>query len=365
MLKISNKDNSTTKNKINGKILKDFIGINNKEEKLFHFFNKKRIYIEIFNIEVNCSNEYYELLSKYNIIPYKRLNKNIEYIVFKNGHLKTKKYAFINNIPMVNEFWIYDKINNDIYKDDKEYIIQTNFTEIILSEKINNDNKIKKSSNKKSEIKNYDVEIEEQYDSEYSKYIDETRINKNNNNINSYFKIGREKRIYNACNPNLKKESNINIINQNKKLNNDIKALCDKKNGKKKAKSKPNGLRNQTLIELQDNNIKLKNIDKSLFNSNYKKQNIESNNSSNNIIYIISYQLPDEEIKVLETLKLFRYKGNLEILNDNNLKIYDEIEYIIVDYNNLKNNLEFFKFVLDKKFIIEFITFLLEFINIL
>ena len=60
------------------------------------------------------------------------------------------------------------------------------------------------------------------------------KINKNNNNINSYFKIGREKRIYNACNSNLKKESNINIINQNKKLNNNFKALYEKKNKKKK-----------------------------------------------------------------------------------------------------------------------------------
>lgn len=377
--KDKNKDKNTKKSKINTNILKDFIGTNNNEEKLFHFFNKKRIYIEIFNVDVNCSNDYYEILSKYNIIAYKKLNKNIEYIVFKNGHLKTKKYAFINNIILVNEFWIYDKINNIIFKDDKEYIIKTNSTEIILSEKINNDNKNKKSTNKMNDIKNYEIEIEDQFDTEYSQYINEIKNNKinddnldikkenqiKNNNINKFCKIEREKRIYKEFNLNEKKELNINVINGNKKLNNDIKSLCEKRKGKKKSYSKPNVLSNQTIIELKDNSIKLKYINKSFIENNNKNQIMETNIVNNTKINIISYQLKDEEIKALETLKCFKYKGNLEDLNNNNLKIYCEIEYIIIDYNKMKSNLDLYKFFLEKKIVLDFTCFLLEFINLL
>ena len=105
------------------------------EKQLLYFFKDKKIYIEIFNGNINSSPTFYNILLKYKIIQCKKLSKKIDYIVFKDGHLKTKKYAVLNGIKMVNPLWIDDKVNNHIFKDDKEYEIKTNFGDIVLREK--------------------------------------------------------------------------------------------------------------------------------------------------------------------------------------------------------------------------------------
>jgi len=111
-------------------------------------------------------------------------------------------------------------------------------------------------------INNYHIELEDQFDTKYSKYIDEIRNNKNinesginikeikkeKNNINKEFEIKREKSIENKNNRLkskyiiLNKDKNINVINQNKKLNNEIKSFTE--NNKNKKILKPNILTN-------------------------------------------------------------------------------------------------------------------------
>ena len=148
------------------------------EKQLLYFFKDKKIYIEIFNGNLNASPTFYTLLLKYKIIQCKKLSKKIDYIVFKDGHLKTKKYAALNNIKMVNPLWIDDKINNHIFKDDKEYEIKTNFGDIVLREKYEKN----KENNKDEEdflTKNYDLELEAEYDTEYANMIDKLRENNN------------------------------------------------------------------------------------------------------------------------------------------------------------------------------------------
>ena len=80
------------------------------------------------------------------IIQCKKLSKKIDYIVFKDGHLKTKKYAVVNNIKMVNPLWIDDKVNNHIFKEDIEYEIKTNFGDIVIREKYEKNTNIEKTN---------------------------------------------------------------------------------------------------------------------------------------------------------------------------------------------------------------------------
>ena len=56
------------------------VELNDPHKKLLGFFKGKKIYIEIFNQNISVSNTFYEKLAKYDIIPCKRLSKNIDYI---------------------------------------------------------------------------------------------------------------------------------------------------------------------------------------------------------------------------------------------------------------------------------------------
>ena len=159
------------------------------KDKLMNYFRGKKIYIEIYNGKENASNTFLEILLEYKIIQCKRLTKNIDYIIFKEGHLKTKKYALMNNIKMVNPLWVDDKIRN-IFKDDKEYFVENNMGDILLHEKLGKNETMEK---------NYENELEAEFDVEYANMIDKQRENDNKikedkkEDINQN-KIGREKR---------------------------------------------------------------------------------------------------------------------------------------------------------------------------
>ena len=142
------------------------------EKQLLYYFKDKKIYIEIYNGNINSSQIFYSLLLKYKIIQCKKLSKKIDYIVYKDGHLKTRKYALLNNIKMVDPLWIDDKINKHIFKEDKEYEIKENFGDIILKEN-NDENNVK--DNEDILNKNFELELEAEYDTEYAKIIDKQR----------------------------------------------------------------------------------------------------------------------------------------------------------------------------------------------
>ena len=158
------------------------LGSKEKKDKLLIYFQGKKIYIEIYNGNENASGVFCELLLKYKIIQCKRLSKNIDYIIFKEGHLKTKRYAVMNNIKMVNPLWVDDKINRNIFKDDKEYLVKTNISDILFEEKFGKDDKGKV----------FDHEIEAEFDENYANMIDQERERELKEKENS--KIKREKR---------------------------------------------------------------------------------------------------------------------------------------------------------------------------
>ena len=63
------------------------------------------VYVEIFNNGIDESSVFDDLLRKEGAILTKKLSKGVNYIVYKEGRLKTVKYAMENNIPVVNPLW--------------------------------------------------------------------------------------------------------------------------------------------------------------------------------------------------------------------------------------------------------------------
>ena len=196
---------------------------NEKKIKLLKFFEGKKIYIEIFNENENISTIFLEILLEYKIIQCKRLCKNIDYLIFKEGHLKTKKYAIINNIKIVNPLWVDDKINKNIFKNDKEYFVETNMGDILVQENL--------EKNNISWDKDYENEIEAEYDIEYVNYIDRQRESQNksrkeNNNSKSksnQIKIRREKRKSKAT----KNKTKLTFVSENEQPNNNNMLIDD------------------------------------------------------------------------------------------------------------------------------------------
>ena len=380
---------------------------NDPDKQLLYYFKDKKIYIEIFNGNINSSSIFYNILLKYKIIQCKKLSKKIDYIVFKDGHLKTKKYAVLNGIKMVNPLWIDDKVNNHIFKDDKEYEIKTNFGDIVLREKYekNKLNEEKEDNNKNQPLlqdKNFELELEAEYDTEYANLIDKMRENNSqkkeislgsinitnkegeeenfkdeflNLNIDSNKDIKREKRKSNNSN-NKRKTIIVNDENQNnimKESNNNTK-INNKKGGKKNKKklSENNSQKNnkQKKIEITENNYILE------FSQNSSKvlslsKNHEAKEEKNNIkkelekINIITYKLSANEIQCLQSLNNFEYKGNLanNEENEKNKNLYDSANIIILEKDKFLYDWKLYDFLLDKKIIIDFTLFLFEFIG--
>ena len=383
---------------------------NEPDKQLLYYFKDKKIYIEIFNGNINSSPIFYNILLKYKIIQCKKLSKKIDYIVFKDGHLKTKKYAVLNGIKMVNPLWIDDKVNNHIFKDDKEYEIQTNFGDIVLREKYekNKLNQEKEDNNNNTPLiqnKNFELELEAEYDTEYANMIDKMRENNSqkneisvlstinltnkedneesfkddnfnmNLNIDSNNDIKREKRRSNITKYKRKTimvndENNNNILkesNDNTKMNNKKKP---KRNKKKLSENDSQKTNKQRKIEINENNYILdfsQNSDKVLSISKNKEEKDEKSNVKKTLekINIITYKLGTKEIQCLKSLNNFEYKGNLANNEDNekNKNLYDSSNIILLEKDKCLYDWKLYEFLFDKKIIIDFTLFLFEFIG--
>ena len=386
-------------------------GETDPEKQLLYYFKDKKIYIEIYNGNINSSTTFYNILLKYKIIQCKKLSKKIDYIVFKDGHLKTKKYAVLNGIKMVNPLWIDDKVNNHVFKADEEYEIKTNFGDIVLREKyeknkLNDEEDIKKEDSL-LENKNFELELEAEYDTEYANMVDKMRannsqkneisvlstinitnkeedsecckegnINMNNINLNATSEKGikRQKRLSNQkrqsilfnedSKNNIFKESN-NITKMNNK---EGQKKAAKKNKKKLSEKENNSTKNnkQKKIEINENNYIL---DFSQNSSNVlsiaKKQEEPEANKPAEKINIITYKLGPKEIQCLKSLNNFEYKGNLNNKDDSekNKNLYDSANVIILEKDKFLYDWKLYEFLLDKKIIIDFTLFLFEFIT--
>ena len=187
-----------------------------------------------------------------------------------------------------------------------------NFNELIIKEEIQQKEKQEKklSSNKKDDI-NYELDIEDEFDYDYSKKIDIIRAESQNSNI--------------------------------KNGNNDIKDRNNFFLFREKRKSEP-----------------FKHIVKDI----KKNDSIAGENSiklENKKIQIYSYNLNEKEQNILEDLYIFEYMGEFNDIG--NKEKNEDIEFLIIDYQKQKNNYKIYEYILEKKIIIDFTTFLLEYIN--
>ena len=421
--------NLNSNNKTNLNLSGPLKGETDPEKQLLYFFKDKKIYIEIFNGNLNASPTFFNLLLKYKIIQCKKLSKKIDYIVFKDGHLKTKKYAVLNNIKMVNPLWIDDKINKHIFKDDKEYEIKTNFGDIVLREKYEknkNDENINKNKDKEEFLdKNFDLELEAEYDTEYANMIDKLRENKLEKNDNSemttniieedndenVFEIEDNNKNFknkkNNINEDIKREkrkSSSNKLENRKTIMNENKGNQNCKNISKEKKglknitnnlnlSKQNNSKNQNKKGNRNKKNKSVNHKNSNNNENIKNQKntekkksdknennyiLEFNQDSGKIlsvptkteiqstsekINIMTYKLEEKEIQCLKTLNNFDYKVNLNDNNENDKTIYNNASVIILEYKKVEYDWKMYEFLLDKKIVVDFTSFLLEFIS--
>ena len=383
-------------------------GETDPEKQLLYYFKDKKIYIEIFNGNINSSSTFYNILLKYKIIQCKKLSKKIDYIVFKDGHLKTKKYAVLNGIKMVNPLWIDDKVNNHVFKADEEYEIKTNFGDIVLREKYEKNKLDEEEDIKKEdsllENKNFELELEAEYDIEYANMVDKMRANnsqKNDISVLSTINITNKEEDSEGCkegnmnNINLnttsdkgikrqKRQSNQHrqsiIINEDSKNNifkesNNITKMnnkeCQKKvakKNKKKLSEKDNSPKSnkQKKIEINENNYILdfsengKNV-----LSIAKKQEEPEINKTIEKINIITYKLGPKEIQCLKSLNNFEFKGNLNNKDDTekNKNLYDSANVIILEKDKFIYDWKMYEFLLDKKILIDFTLFLFEFIT--
>ena len=383
-------------------------GETDPEKQLLYYFKDKKIYIEIFNGNINSSSTFYNILLKYKIIQCKKLSKKIDYIVFKDGHLKTKKYAVLNGIKMVNPLWIDDKVNNHVFKADEEYEIKTNFGDIVLREKYEKNKLDEEEDIKKEdsllENKNFELELEAEYDTEYANMVDKMRANnsqKNDISVLSTINITNKEEDSEGCkegnmnNINLnttsdkgikrqKRQSNQHrqsiIINEDSKNNifkesNNITKInnkkCQKKikkKNKKKLSEKDNSPKSnkQKKIEINENNYILdfsengKNV-----LSIAKKQEEPEINKTIEKINIITYKLGPKEIQCLKSLNNFEFKGNLNNKDDTekNKNLYDSANVIILEKDKFIYDWKMYEFLLDKKILIDFTLFLFEFIT--
>ena len=85
------------------------------------------------NNGIDESSVFDELLKEGAIVT-KKLSKGVNYIVYKEGRLKTVKYAMENNIPVVNPLWVHDKLQG-VFKRDEKYTIKRTFTELMIMKK--------------------------------------------------------------------------------------------------------------------------------------------------------------------------------------------------------------------------------------
>ena len=101
--------------------------------KLTKYFKELKIFVEIYNNNKEESLIFKEIITNLGSCFVNYLTKGVNYILFKDGELKTIKYALNNKIKIVNPLWLDDKLNDKFY-DDSIYEIKKNFTEINFEE---------------------------------------------------------------------------------------------------------------------------------------------------------------------------------------------------------------------------------------
>lgn len=182
----SERKNSKKEEEERLKISKEIQNLKNKY-KLNSFFKKLKIYVEIYNNNKEESNIFKEIIIDLGAIYETYLTKKVNYIIFKDGRLKTLKYALANKIKVVNPLWLDDKLNN-YFNDDSVYEIKKNFTQINIEEGILKHNKLRISKSRRNieNIRKKKLSVRESLSFNSKYFVD-------NNNINVFQNKNNEK----------------------------------------------------------------------------------------------------------------------------------------------------------------------------
>lgn len=347
-------ENNDTKKKSNTFLL-DFV---NKEpqtlkQRLIDYFENKKIFVEIYNGNINLSDSYAEKLKLYKAKIYKTLTKNLEYILFDNGHLKTKRFGALNNIPIVNPLWLDDKITYGIFKNDSEYLVKPNYVEFRLD--ITEDD----------EDDDPDTSFRSYIDSKIKSIENNSNYKVKQNLYNSNTKVSfRQKRtsfnIFNKNNNN--KISNNSIINNSKKNNLLNKVNNSDKQKKLKKFNSLNNLNKQLCIDVSSGKLcfdKIINNKPNNKNKKISKLSIDIFNN-NDKINLYSFFLENEKVVLLSNLYYFDYKKNIFDIPPDFDKNKD---VLVVDYEADKYNYKIYNFILEKIILVDVMQFSLEFMD--
>ena len=148
----------------------------------------KTIYVEIFNNNIDESDVFDHLLIKIGATITKKLSKIVDYIIYKDGRLKTIKYAMDNNIPLVNPLWLHDKLNN-IYEPDEKYLIKKTFTELTIEDANTKPSRKTKSPNENKKRKKLSIN-KNNYNVFLSSKKDKVKSMQTNCKVTSFLMLG-------------------------------------------------------------------------------------------------------------------------------------------------------------------------------
>lgn len=333
--------------------------------KLKNFFKDKNIFVEVFNGNINLSNTFISKLTEYKANIYKTLSKNINYIIFQDGRLKTKRFAMLNDIKLVNPLWLDDKINKGLFEDDSKYLVKVNYAGLAPFYKNLKDNKEKRNSYNKE----FDDKYLDEFDLKFNTYVDskmesvksqkyKSSINKNKEELYYPF-FDKQFRVKRRCNDILKY---INANNENS-FSTSRKKIDIIPTKRKNAKTKSSdSIKKQTIIEIKDNKLNLvKNYmtPTKIFKSNDNKLSTENFNIDNKI-YIYSFNCEKEQLKSIENMEYFEYKNEI----NNSLGEFNKNkDLLITDFGNNRYNYKLYKYLFDKLLLVDIYEFILEFIN--
>ena len=187
----------------------------------------KNIYVETYSDNIDKSALLGELLVNIGAIYRKKLCKTLDYIIFKDGKLKTMKYAVDNNIPLVNPLWLHDQLNNK-FQGDNNYLIKRTFTELHLE--INN----KKRTKDKETL--FDMEFKQKQ--QRKRRITMKDDNNNNMSILDVFsKESKDSECKCKCNSNNISRSKMKIGKEMKKESGENNCSYDDESGSSKWKN--------------------------------------------------------------------------------------------------------------------------------
>lgn len=135
-----------------------------------------KILVEIYNNGIDESRIFHEKITDNGGIIQIFLNKQIDYIVFKDGSSKTLKYGFDNNIKVVNPLWIDDMIKGKV-KDLSTYLIpKHSLTEISLKVKYVHPEILKEKKKKERKIELLGIKRNKEKKEKSSQILDNFKI---------------------------------------------------------------------------------------------------------------------------------------------------------------------------------------------